>query len=125
MKMLVATFVAMAAIGMGSVAMAQSAMSGDAMHGDAMHGDAMHGDAMHGTGTMATAVCRHAMAGETANTHMGTDDLMCKKFDFEKAKTTFMQMMKDASASGAPTQAQIEAAYQKAYGDLNLLGQHN
>jgi hypothetical protein len=118
MKTLVATFVAMAAIGMGSAAMAQSAMSGDAMHGDAMHG------AM-GSSTMATAVCRHAMAGETANTHMGTDDLMCKKFDFEKAKITFMQMMKDASASGAPTQAQIEAAYQKAYGDLNLLGQHN
>jgi len=120
MKKLVATFVAMAAIGMGSAAMAQSAMSGDAMHGDAMHADAMHG-----AGTMATAVCRHAMTGETANTHMGADDLMCKKFDFEKAKITFMQMMKDASASGAPTQAQIEAAYQKAYGDLNLLGQHN
>jgi len=118
MKQLVATFVAIAAIGMGSAAMAQNAMSGDAMHGDAMHG------AM-GTGTMATAVCRPAMKGETANTHMGADDLMCKKFDFEKAKTTFMQMMKDASASGTPTQAQIEAAYQKAYGDLNLLGQHN
>jgi len=121
MKQLVAVFVAMAAIGMGSAAMAQSAMSGDAMHGDAMHGDAMHG----AMGTMPTTVCRHAMAGETANTHMGTDDLMCKKFDFEKAKTTFMQMMKDASASGTPTQAQIDAAYQKAYGDLNLLGQHN
>jgi hypothetical protein len=116
MKKSVATLVAVAAIGMGSAAMAQSAMSGDAMHGDAMHG---------AMGTMATAVCRHTMAGETANTHMGADDLMCKKFDFEKAKTTFMQMMKDASASGAPTQAQIEAAYQKAYGDLNLLGQHN
>jgi hypothetical protein len=116
MKQLVATFVAMAAIGMGSAAMAQNAMSGDAMHGDAMHG---------AMGTMPTTVCRHAMAGETANTHMGTDDLMCKKFDFEKAKITFMQMMKDASASGAPTQAQIDAAYQKAYGDMNLLGQHN
>jgi hypothetical protein len=117
MKKFIAAVAAVAAIGMGSAAMAQSAMSGDAMHGDAMHG------AM-GTGTMATAVCRHAMAGETANTHMGTDELMCKKFDFEKAKTTFMQMMKDASASGAPTQAQIDAAYQKAFGDLNLLGQH-
>jgi hypothetical protein len=121
MKMFVTTAAAVLALGMGSTAFAQSAMSGDAMHGDAMHGDAMH-SAM---GTTPTAVCRPAMAGESANTHMGADNLMCKKFDFEKAKTTFTKMIKDASASGAPTQAQIDAAYDKAYGDMNLLGQHN
>jgi hypothetical protein len=121
MKKLIAMLAVAATIGVGSAAMAQSAMSGDAMHGDAMHGNAMHG----AMGTMPTTVCRHAMAGETANTHMGADDLMCKKFDFEKAKATFMQMMKADAASGTPTQAQIDAAYEKAYGDLNLLGQHN
>ncbi len=115
MKKFIATVAAVAAIGFGSAAMAQSAMSGDAMHSDAMHGSAME----------PTAVCRPAMKGETANTHMGADDLMCKKFDFAKAKATFMQMMKEMSASGTPTQAQIDAAYQKAFGDMNLLGQHN
>jgi hypothetical protein len=116
MKQLVAAFVAMAAIGMGSAAMAQSAMSGDAMHGDAMHG------AMGSTPTM---VCRATTTGEMANTHMGSEALTCKPFDFAKAKATLMSMIKDASASGTPTQGQIDAAYQKAYGDMNLLGQHN
>ena len=118
MKKFVAMVAAVVAIGMGSATMAQTAMPGDAMHGDAMHGDAMHA-------TAPTMVCRAAMKGETANSHMGSEDLMCKTFDFDKAKATFMKMMKDASASGAPTQAQEDAAYQKAFGDMNLLGQHN
>jgi hypothetical protein len=108
MKKLIATFAAVAAIGLGSAAMAQSAMSGDAMHGDAM--------------TMPTAVCRPAMKGETANTHMGSDDLMCKKFDMAKAKATFEKMM--MALPGQPTQADVDAAWQKAFGNANLLGQH-
>ena len=116
MKKFVAMVAMVAAIGMGSAAMAQTAMPGDAMHGDATHG---------AMGTAPTMVCRAAMKGETANSHMGSEDLMCKTFDFDKAKATFMKMMKDASASGTPTAAQEEAAYQKAFGDMNLLGQHN
>jgi hypothetical protein len=117
MKKFIATFAAVAAIGLGSAAMAQNAMSGDAMHGDAMHGDAMH-SAM----TMPTAVCRAAMKGETANTHMGSDDLMCKKFDLAKAKATFEKMM--MALPGQPTQADVDAAWEKAFGNANLIGQH-
>jgi hypothetical protein len=112
MKKLLATFAAVAAIGLGSAAMAQNAMSGDAMHGDAMH------SAM----TMPTAVCRAAMKGETANTHMGSDDLMCKKFDLAKAKATFEKMM--MALPGQPTQADVDAAWEKAFGGANLIGQH-
>jgi len=112
MKKLLATFAAVAAIGLGSAAMAQNAMSGDAMHGDAMH------SAM----TMPTAVCRPAMKGETANTHMGADDLMCKKFDLAKAKATFEKMM--MALPGQPTQADVDAAWEKAFGNANLIGQH-
>jgi pentapeptide MXKDX repeat protein len=121
MKKFIATFAAVAAIGLGSAAMAQNAMSGDAMHGDAMHGDAMHSDAMHGDAMMPTAVCRAAMKGETANTHMGADDLMCKKFDLAKAKATFEKMM--MALPGEPTQADVDAAWQKAFGNANLIGQ--
>jgi len=113
MKKFIAAVAAVAAIGMGSAAMAQSAMSGDAMHGDAMHADAM----------MPTAVCRAAMKGETANTHMGADDLMCKKFDLAKAKATFEKMM--MATPGQPTQAQVDAAWQKAFGSAYVSGPGN
>jgi pentapeptide MXKDX repeat protein len=113
-KMWAAAFAVAAAINLGGIALAQSAMSGDAMHGDAMHGDAMS--------ATPTMVCRNAAKTDTPNAMMGTSGLTCKTFDFAKAKATFMQMMKEASASGTPTQAQINAAYQKAFGDMSLLG---
>lgn len=103
MKMFGALVVAVATIGLGSgAAMAQ---------------------------TMATAptmVCRVAATGEASNSMMGSVALICKKYDFEKAKKRLEKMMMDEEkVSDKPTQAQIDAAYQKAYGDMNLLGQHN
>jgi hypothetical protein len=85
------------------------------------------GAAMAQTMSMApTVVCRVASPGETSNSTMGSVALICKKYDFEKAKMRLEKMMMDEEKnSDKPTQAQIDAAYQKAYGDMNLLGQHN
>jgi hypothetical protein len=118
MKKFVATFAAIAAIGMGSAAMAQSAMSGSAMSGDAMHGDAMHGAMMD-----QTMVCHASAKGDTPNAKMGTEDISCKKIDFAKAKATFAKMM--MSMSSAPTQAQIDAAWDKAFGSSYVSGPGN
>jgi len=77
--------------------------------------------------TAPTMVCRVAATGETSNSTMGSVALICKKYDFDKAKRKLEKMMMDEEkgSSDKPTQAQIDAAYQKAYGDMNLLGQHN
>jgi hypothetical protein len=65
------------------------------------------------------------VSGETSNGTFGSQALVCKSADFPKAEATFMKMMRDMMASGTPTSAQVHAAYQKAFGDMELLGQHN
>jgi hypothetical protein len=103
MKIVGALAVAVATIGLGSGAAMAQTMS-----------------------TAPTMVCRVAAAGETSNSMMGSVALICKKYDFDKAKRKLEKMMMDEEkTSDKPTQAQIDAAYQKAYGDMNLLGQHN
>lgn len=73
--------------------------------------------------TWPTYACRTPIKGDTANTTMGTATLVCKKIDYAKARAMIMKMMHEAMASGTePTQAQVDAAYQKAFGDQNLLG---
>jgi hypothetical protein len=106
-KQFVSTAAAIAVLGLGSAAMAQSAMQGDAMHGDAMK-------------PASTAmVCRASSKDEKPNAMMGQEGLMCKSVDMAKAKATFSQTM---MAKGGVTQADIDAAWQKAFGDQNLLG---
>ena len=102
MKMWVATFAAVAAMGMGSAAMAQTAMPGDAMHGDAM------------SATMPTMVCRPAAKGETATAHMTSGgDIVCKKIDAAK-------MMKGPSMPDGTSKAAEDAAWQKELMQLQL-----
>jgi hypothetical protein len=103
MKMFGALAVAVATVGLGSGAAMAQTMS-----------------------TAPTMVCRVAATGETSNSMMGSVALICKKYDFDKAKRKLEKMMmEEEKTSDKPTQAQIDAAYQKAYGDMNLLGQHN
>jgi hypothetical protein len=104
MKFQIATLAAVAAVTVGTAALAQTVSATD-------------------KSTWPTYACRTPIKGDTANTTMGTAALVCKKIDYAKARAMIMKMMHEAMASGTePTQAQVDAAYQKAFGDQNLLG---
>jgi hypothetical protein len=105
MKFQIAMLAAVTALTVGTAAMAQTTVSAT------------------DKATWPTYACRVPMKGDTANTTMGTTQMYCAKIDYAKARATIMKMVQDAMANGTqPTQAQIDAAYQKAYGNQNLLG---
>jgi hypothetical protein len=106
MKFQIAAIAAVAALTVGTAALADTPVSAT------------------DKSTWPTVACRTPMAGDKANSMMGTTAMYCKKIDYAKARAMIMKMVQDAMAKGTqPTEAQIDAAYQKAFSNQNLLGQ--